>query len=145
MSHDKEEFTIQQCLGDPLYGRIRKALYSTTTSGSEDVNITELQQVARIHPVESLDCATNGELLLCVNKLKVIVLLISKLRHGLYPTLHLYFLQEHASDLLPLLDCYIEPIKNHKDQLLYLSLDFCTYKSGYHFSRSKIIHNVLCH
>jgi hypothetical protein len=52
MSHDKEEFS--NALGDPLYSRIREALYSTTTSGSEDVNSTELQQVARIHPAESL-------------------------------------------------------------------------------------------
>ncbi|WJX17821.1 hypothetical protein P8452_07692 [Trifolium repens] len=52
MSHDKEEFS--NALGDPLYARIREALYSTTTSASEDVNSTELQQVARIHPAESL-------------------------------------------------------------------------------------------
>ncbi|WJX11375.1 hypothetical protein P8452_01997 [Trifolium repens] len=52
MSHDKEEFS--NALGDPLYARIREALYSTTTSGSEDVNSTELQQVARIHPAEGL-------------------------------------------------------------------------------------------
>ncbi|GAU28811.1 hypothetical protein TSUD_21480, partial [Trifolium subterraneum] len=47
-----EEFS--NALGDPLYARIREALYSTTTSGSEDVNSTELQQVARIHPAEGL-------------------------------------------------------------------------------------------
>jgi hypothetical protein len=52
MSHDKEEFS--NALGDPLYARIREALYSTTTSGSVDVNSTELQQVARIHPAENL-------------------------------------------------------------------------------------------
>ncbi|PNX83393.1 hypothetical protein L195_g039435, partial [Trifolium pratense] len=58
MSHDKEEFS--NALGDPLYARIREALYSTTTSGSEDVNSTELQQVARIHPAEGLVESNQG-------------------------------------------------------------------------------------
>ncbi|XP_004497632.1 uncharacterized protein [Cicer arietinum] len=53
MSRDNEEFS--KALGDPLYARIRKALYSgTTTSKSKAVNSGELQQVARIHPSEDL-------------------------------------------------------------------------------------------
>lgn len=52
MSSDKEEFS--KALGDPLYARIRKALYSTTTSASEVANSGELQQVAKIHPAEYL-------------------------------------------------------------------------------------------
>lgn len=52
MSSDKEEFS--KALGDPLYARIREALYSTTTSASEVANSGELQQVAKIHPAEYL-------------------------------------------------------------------------------------------
>lgn len=52
MSSDKEDFS--KALGDPLYARIREALYSTTTSASEVVNSGELQPDARIHPAEYL-------------------------------------------------------------------------------------------
>lgn len=52
MSSDKEEFS--KALGDPLYARIREALYSRTTSASEVVNSGELQQDVRIHPAEYL-------------------------------------------------------------------------------------------
>lgn len=48
MSHDKEEFS--KALGEPLYARIREALYST--SGPKAMNGGELQQVASILPVE---------------------------------------------------------------------------------------------
>lgn len=60
MSSDKEEFS--KALGDPLYARIREALYSTTTSASEVANSGELQQVAKIHPAEYLvESKTGGE------------------------------------------------------------------------------------
>ncbi|TKY53188.1 hypothetical protein E2542_SST24712 [Spatholobus suberectus] len=50
MSHDKGEFS--KALRDPLYVRIREALYST--SGSKDMNDGELQQVASVLPAEDL-------------------------------------------------------------------------------------------
>lgn len=49
MSHDKDEFS--KALGEPLYARIRDALYSN--SGSKAMN-GELQEVARILPAEEL-------------------------------------------------------------------------------------------
>ncbi|CAK8571279.1 unnamed protein product [Lathyrus sativus] len=52
MSQDKEEFS--KALGDPLYARIREALYSTSSG--------ELPQVARIHPVEDLVESKKGEI-----------------------------------------------------------------------------------
>ena len=58
MSSDKEEFS--KALGDPLYARIREALYGTTTSASEVVNSGELQQDARIHPAEYLVESKSG-------------------------------------------------------------------------------------
>lgn len=51
MSQDKEEFS--KALGDPLYARIREALYSTSSG--------ELPQVARIHPAEDLVESKKGE------------------------------------------------------------------------------------
>lgn len=51
MSQDKEEFS--KALGDPLYARIRKALYSTSSG--------ELPQGARIHPAEDLVESKKGE------------------------------------------------------------------------------------
>ncbi|KAJ1378564.1 START-like domain superfamily [Sesbania bispinosa] len=56
MSHDKEEFS--KALGDPLYARIREALYSTSES---KVMNGELQQVARILPAEDLVESMQGE------------------------------------------------------------------------------------
>ncbi|CAJ1967306.1 unnamed protein product [Sphenostylis stenocarpa] len=50
MSHDKGEFS--KALGDPLYVRIREALYNT--SGSKAMNGGELQQVAAVLPAEDL-------------------------------------------------------------------------------------------
>ncbi|KAG5063756.1 hypothetical protein JHK85_004939 [Glycine max] len=49
-SHDKGEFN--KALGDPLYVRIREALYNT--SGSKAMNGKELQQVASVLPAEDL-------------------------------------------------------------------------------------------
>ncbi|RDX88569.1 hypothetical protein CR513_29825, partial [Mucuna pruriens] len=49
-SHDKGEFS--KALGDPLYVRIRKALYNT--SGSKAMDGGELQQVASVLPAEDL-------------------------------------------------------------------------------------------
>ncbi|KAL5067522.1 hypothetical protein RYX36_018409 [Vicia faba] len=51
MSQDKEEFS--KALGDPLYARIREALYSASSG--------ELPQVARIHPAEDLVESKKGE------------------------------------------------------------------------------------
>ena len=50
MSHDKGEFS--KALGDPLYVRIRDALYNT--SGSKAMNGEELRQVASVLPAEDL-------------------------------------------------------------------------------------------
>lgn len=50
MSDDIEEFS--KALGDPLYARIREALYSS--SGSKAMDGKELKQVARILPTEDL-------------------------------------------------------------------------------------------
>ncbi|KAK7268117.1 hypothetical protein RIF29_20804 [Crotalaria pallida] len=50
MSQDKEEFS--KALGDPLYARIREALYSV--SGSKGTDSEELKPDARILPAEDL-------------------------------------------------------------------------------------------
>ncbi|XP_027365085.1 uncharacterized protein LOC113872062 [Abrus precatorius] len=50
MSHDKGEFT--KALEDPIYARIREALY--TTSRSKAMDVGELQQVARVLTSEDL-------------------------------------------------------------------------------------------
>ncbi|KAK7392720.1 hypothetical protein VNO78_21166 [Psophocarpus tetragonolobus] len=57
MSHDKGEFS--KALGDPLYVRIREALYNT--SGSKAMNGGELLLVASVLPAEDLDESKHGE------------------------------------------------------------------------------------
>ncbi|XP_057423137.1 uncharacterized protein LOC130717048 isoform X3 [Lotus japonicus] len=56
MSHEEEEFS--KALEDPLYARIREALYSTR--GSKAMNGGELQQVARVLPAEDLVVSEQG-------------------------------------------------------------------------------------
>jgi hypothetical protein len=79
------------------------------------VNITELQQVARIHPAESLveskqggekDVSKEDKRNQCSNNVMSLTMDATALENGK-------------------VFGEIQPIKNHKDQLLYLSLGFC--------------------
>nr|KYP49463.1 hypothetical protein KK1_028810 [Cajanus cajan] len=57
MSNDKGEFS--KALGDPLYVRIREALYNT--SGSKAMDGEELHQIASVLPAEDLVESKHGE------------------------------------------------------------------------------------